>query len=270
MFSIAHLTRRLVAMGGIVIVLFVVACQPDDNGVVPSKGVFYGDVVLFDQYSDSITDRSGATIEAISSSGTVHQTLTDAAGSWRIENIPTEVYEVKITHPDYDTNLWGSAHSLKNLTHGGAGAQFVGRFSMAKVAEMDLIRVIDASTVWSYDSTLHPGGYHVDSTVKLIVKLESKLSKSESAAKYVLALTGTPDATCGEEFDRLPRGFIRTDNIVEFDLSKSYGRLRDNAKRTADGKTFYLQIRRDYDPLDPRTYQKTGKCLPPFVVTLTL
>lgn len=257
------------AAATLVLLSLVTACTPDSDPTAPSSSAMYGHVTLVDEYGDTASVQSGTSIIVRSSGGKSYSGTTDAAGNWRIENIPAEVYEIAANNPDYDSNSAGS-HRYWNRPHPGAGALQIQEMSLTKVAALDIESTIGVRVYWHKDSTWDPHGhYRYDSTLKFFVDLQSKESRRLPNVIYRTNITAAASADCATRLFSFNPNATRAGDKITLELTSVVNDLIINRKNTVDGKTFYLQLRRLYYRSNPSTGFSEQVCLEPYIIPFT-
>ena len=87
------------------------------NSSTPSTeptGNLSGDVILYDQNCNTLTDNSGVKVDI---EGTAFSAVTNSKGSWTISGLPAGSYSIAFSKSGYDTTKFGNYHFVV----GGAG-----------------------------------------------------------------------------------------------------------------------------------------------------
>ncbi len=267
----SHQRLQICLVVGLVVLCFLTACTPDDPTSPTGVGALFGSITLVDEYNDTAAVQSGATITAIASGGARYSATTDAQGNWRIDDIPAEIYYVYAAHADYDS-AYSQTTFAENLGHPGVGALKVAPFRLAKTPAVDLASITLVTSAWQKDSTWD-GYWRYSSHYVCTIVLESKEDRPFKRFSYLMQFSSTPDAPCdtpgpGTTLNFRQPTLTRSGRMVTIELVGYPQSDSDSLNRQLEGKTMYLQLRREYGLLNPSRTKWTAVCLQPFVVPI--
>ena len=82
-------------------ICFLASCKSNStNAPADLAGDLTGRVSLMDSKGNTVSDRSGVTVQA---EGTAFSATTDTAGYWTITNLPGGTYSISFSKPTYNT-----------------------------------------------------------------------------------------------------------------------------------------------------------------------
>lgn len=259
--------QHILASCIVVAMLVVTGCTKDNDPVDPSgsDNYIYGVVTATDEFGNPVADRSGADITATASNGVVYRAKTASDGTWRLYDLPSEVYRIQVGSPEYDAR--SGVDSMDNVQYNGHGAYRLQEFRLMKMLSSAVSFNPTVDIEWRYIRDGHDTSV-IDDSVANITLTFSTRSRSKQFSEIV-QYAMSPDDDCSEVFGSAYFPPVRTDSTRTFNVNSLFTEAKKKFGDNVRGRTMYIHIRPSFSVYDPSTQKFVNPCVAPVVVPVT-
>lgn len=239
----------------------------DPSDTSDSSDYVFGFVTMTDEFANSVDDRSGADVVLRASDGRTFATKTNSDGGWRIDDLPAEVYTIRVSSPVYNART--ESDSTWNMQYVGQGAFKVQDFRLAKMMSSAMYYDAKVEITWMKVRN------HVDTTIIedsiATISLTYSTRNETLASTDIVALAEHPSDDCSKSL--ATRGGVSVTQISASERSLNINPFFDVARSkygaSLIGRTVYVQIRPTAYTFDPLLARQVKQCINPVVVPIT-